>query len=74
MKNKMSLKKALLGEAAFSGKISSHIEEFIRSATRTQLIKMEEELSKEIEKNLVKDSPQHSYTAELELIKSLLGR
>ena len=45
-----------------------HIRNFIKSSDLAQLKKMKRELSSEIERGLLKDRPEHSYTLELELI------
>lgn len=52
--------------------ILPHIRSFIMSATPAQLQKMRKELASEINRGLIKDRPNHSYSAELDLIVSRL--
>tara|TARA_R110001599_G_scaffold46212_1_gene135658 strand:- start:303 stop:512 length:210 start_codon:yes stop_codon:yes gene_type:complete len=46
-----------------------HIRNFIKGSSLVQLKKMKKELSDEIERGLLKDRPEHSYTLELEFIE-----
>ena len=52
--------------------ILPHVRNYIMSATPAQLQQMRRDLTSEINKGIAKNRPNHSYTAELELIVSRL--